>query len=451
MITEERVGAALRGLAADARPGPDPYGRVVRRFRRRRQRRTVAMSVVAVVAVTGIAAAMPGGPGPTTPDDPAAALDAWAERLRTSPTRGSLAGDATFVAAVRERAAERQRAGDYPVGDEVSEVDVLFAGDVGESRVVLVAFHLAKADPETSWPNDSGWFVAPRGASPAAVTDPAAAVTIGDGLEPFETLETTEGPVEERRPLSVGLAPAGCAVESAPLPAADTWTPEATGSYLTRVGAEVRPEWWRVVCDGTVRQSGPAPGGYADPPDPPSAAEALRRARGADGGDAALSALRDEAWGWEVNGDPFVVWHGAIDDTGPKYDGQAGVFAAPAVGGYWQVRLTVTYATPHDGAFSTEVGSASSTDPAETAVFGIDLHDAGAVMVVTPPEATRVEARVGGTVVGSAPVSDAAAIVHTRVVRGLTLVARDATGAVLATGRVLSVDADASPSVSAWN
>ncbi|GAA1634588.1 hypothetical protein [Catellatospora bangladeshensis] len=159
MIDELRATLDQHAELVTARP--DPHARVLLRRRRRQRRRGSAIALVAVLLMVGPAVwlAQP-DTYPSLAPPPLAAV----RPLLDSPTRGSLATDAAFLAAVRRRAAaevggQRGGPGGPLMPTEADQIKVLFAGDVGVRRFALVA-------GTQGWPLKAQ-FEGPRG-TPAA-------------------------------------------------------------------------------------------------------------------------------------------------------------------------------------------------------------------------------------------------------------------------------------------
>jgi hypothetical protein len=174
----DALDALARSLTSSASPIPPPeeLHREVTRARRRWWAVAVAVVIgavlVAVVVLSGGVQGTPTGRPEATPDRSAAprGLD-----VTDMPTRGSLAGDAAFLAGLRE----------LPWIDEVSGGEpwetptvpdsrrVLFAGDVPGGRWALLVGRPdpveAGADPGVVTATDEllmAWFVGPPGAAP---------------------------------------------------------------------------------------------------------------------------------------------------------------------------------------------------------------------------------------------------------------------------------------------
>jgi hypothetical protein len=446
MTIDERVGRILSEMSGDLTPDPSPYARVLARYRRRqRQRIAVAgLATVAVVAGAGFAVTGPGRGG--DPDTSASSSGqswqnelAWSERLAASPPRGAVARDAGYVAAVSQRMLQEQRAGQLKWKTPMTAANVLFVDDVGSFRIALVAF--VRADPEPNgWPHREVWLVAPKGASAKTLASTASIRDMGDGLAPYEDT-TVDKPGEV---VHVSVAPQGCEFSSAAWPAVNDWKAEATGSYLIRT--KLRPEWWRVTCNGVVREMRPSPGSVAST----GITDALF--------DQAMSHVRGEVdakqsrtdlgfatadWGYGVTALPHVVWNGRTAGTTPAdgiaYDGQATVLAAPAVGGGWVGEVTIHYDRRNENNSNAAGESFTTpTDPTDpSTVVAIELGtNTNTLLVITPSTATTIRALKGGREVANARVSAAGAVLKVPSITDLTVQALDAQGNVVGTGKV---------------
>ncbi|GIF74989.1 hypothetical protein Asi02nite_45070 [Asanoa siamensis] len=445
---DERVREALVDLADEVRPAPDPYGRLRVRRARARRRRVVAagLALAAVVAAT-VPLGDRGGPGITDSDaNRMRTITEWAERSRTSPVRGAFgAREPGYVAELTALVGARQRAGAYDLKAPVTEVNVLYLDDIGDVRVAFVAFHLADPDPVSLWTNASGWFVARAGASAADLAEPGATSGIGDGLEPFETVsQLSDGSGDVATDATIGVAPAGCVIESAPLPDLDTWTPEPGGNLLVRTAASERREWWRVVCAGVVKDERPARAALRyEPVTEAEVDEALRDARGRVPRKLAREAVendRREHYSTGV-GPTRVLWGGKIEGARPDHhgpwNGNAIVTATPVVRGGWDVTVTVHTSpdgsAPGGGGFGVWV---SDNPNAADAVLPVRLLDSVSVLVVVPKPAVTVRAVRDGSVLASVPVVDQAAVVDAPAGPGLTFEALDKDGTVLDVARL---------------
>jgi hypothetical protein len=144
----------------------------LRRVRRRRRVVRVGRTVGALAAVGAVAASVQLG---------AVALPAWApavpvgttaaSALSAGPTRGSLAGDAAWLAALRDKVATFDRSesgGERWRAPGADRVDVLFAGDVGDYRLALVETPLRWGVIES---RQQLWYLGRRGAEAAALEE----------------------------------------------------------------------------------------------------------------------------------------------------------------------------------------------------------------------------------------------------------------------------------------
>jgi hypothetical protein len=462
MMMDERIREALVEIADEVRPAPDPYGRLrIRRRRVHRRRAVVAGAGLAVAAAVGITVPMlPDHAGRSVSDSQSPNdIHQWAERLRKSPIRGKIgASDPSFVAEFTRLVADRQRAGEFRVTAPVSEVNVLFLDDIGSARVAFVAFHLATPDPTTKWENASAWFVARPGASAAELASPNATAGVGDGMEPFAVGSPLSAANGIEAGAALGLAPAGCVVETAPLPAVEEWKPEPTGSYVIRTRATERAEWWRVVCAGVVKEMRPA-----DPFLPRNAIvkgaqldEALRGARGKVNRDLARQAVDDTLFHSNLMAGPArVLWGGKVagakpDVNGP-FNGEAVLTAWPQVHDGWTLQLQIRHnAHTPDGATHTGVTQWMPNDPTDpnTAV-PIRLGESVSVLVVVPDGTATVRAVRDGTLVDAAEVEGLAALVNAANGSNLVFEAVDRDGNVLATAN-LPGDPPSDPNLVPW-
>ncbi len=134
---EEELRAELNRRAATVvePPGPcsDPYPDVMRRRQRERSRRRAAVAVVAVLALGATAVGLPRAL-PQLGESFQAAKARMAvvdSEWKAWPTRGSLADDEVYLDRVRGWVTKMD-------GSSPAAVHVLFAGDVGDRRVVVL-------------------------------------------------------------------------------------------------------------------------------------------------------------------------------------------------------------------------------------------------------------------------------------------------------------------------
>ncbi|MBF9134330.1 hypothetical protein I0C86_36180 [Plantactinospora sp. S1510] len=452
MVHDQRIGRLLTELTEDLTPRPDPYGRVLARHRRGRRRAvTGTFCAVVLLAATGVAIAgvRPGGGSdtpPATAQEPWENMLAWGDRLARSEPRGTVGGDAGYVAALADTLMAEQRAGRFDrLTEPVREVRVLFVDDVGPHRVALAAFVRAEPVPDTDWPNDLTWMVADRGAGAQDLGRTAAERGAGDGLAPYESL--TIGSLDRPDELAyVGVAPQGCVLAAAPMTSLDTWTPEPTGSYLVRPPGVMRPEWFRVSCDGVTRKQFPSPGSAApEGVTDEQFATAMSRVRGKMDEAKARVELNSAigSWGYTVTALPTVLWIGRTTGVGGG-EGHTMVLTAPAVGGGWLGQVAVVRDVPSsDGATINLVHFHTRADPGGRGrVLAVHLDQEPAaggstrLLVVAPSGATEVRAIRDGSEVSRGQVRDGAAQLTVPGAEALVLEAVDGTGAVLGTGGV---------------
>ncbi|GAA3186316.1 hypothetical protein ACFO1B_11915 [Dactylosporangium siamense] len=231
---EQALRHAFRDTAETVVPDPDP----MRRLLRRRRRRWAGVTSLFVAAAVALAAGLVPALQPAAPERPFPRLPAWTRALLDSPTRGSLAGDADLVRAVRDRAAATATGG-------LTSVKVLFLGEAeGRRFVAYVRYdrHLA-----VLFRNDT-----PVGDSVEHLVDAGP----GGPLEPLVTITSTEVPV------IIGVAPAACTIEmsiggsvSEDDDVQRNWV-VPYGSWIMQTSRDL-PQRWRVSCENKVRSEGP--------------------------------------------------------------------------------------------------------------------------------------------------------------------------------------------------
>jgi hypothetical protein len=468
MTIDERVRDGLSALAGEVRPAPDPMGRLRARRRRSQYRRGISAALVIAVALGGWLIGFRPDGGAVDQATPLTARQQWVWRLVDSPIRGALAADAGFVQALTTEVANQYRAGNLDIPATSRAAKLLFADDVDGVRVALAAF----ADPgHESADVAAAWMAAPTGATAGTLaaalrrdgrpagTDSA----VTEVIEPFQPVNLRiSGAGDTGVTVSLGLAPAGCQVASAPLPSVTRWRPEPTGSYVVRSAATHRGEWWRVTCAGAVRYEAPAPMSLAFGKAGPSAVgdadldRALAGTRGTVDRELAQNAIWAIAskWGYDVAALPHVVWGGTVSGT-RQYDGQAVVVAAPKVGGGWIGDVALFQDIPGIGSVSTGRSFSADADPGQADVLVLrisdDSDDPGSpVLVVTPAAAVGVRAIHSGLPPVGAEVRDSAAIMRLSTVRDATVQAVDASGRVIGTGS-LAPDPTAPHHIEAWD
>lgn len=465
-VDELRTGLAR--IAASVVPGDDAYGRLMRHARRRRRTRWAGLGglLAGVLATAVFAPAMGigagGGLGNWLRDPEQGSgypvTDDWVWRLIESPTRGSLAADGRLVDELtRVFGRDRDDAG---MGSELPKVKVLFADDSSGVRQVVVAYHSDTSAALVSKTGDVGTPPRDLVRSGGISNMPISPFTVlGGGLE---------GKGYASRWL-LGLAPAGCTVssaESATLTAEGavrrTWQPAATPGYLLLDEQRIRG-WWRVECEGRIREQGPVGFGTgeingrqsAPAPDPSAAAgpptvgAEITQAEQAGGSSYRLLV---EAAGLPTDPAPVLRWSGRIpggDGAGAALVGSASG-AGPAVLHVGASDDALVALAPPDDARpdDTETLAASradwalaatavSTSAALTAIR-VPTRSGGhaaltdQLLVVPPQGAVRVVVVGSGTGRASAAVTDGAAVLSLPVGERAEVRAMDADGRVLA-------------------
>jgi hypothetical protein len=379
----DELQTRLTRLAEHTAPPPrERLAEVVVARHRAHRRQTMGLTAL-VAAVAAVVVAVPALLDAAPPAEPAIGVAAPAAAdgdVLSGPTRGSLAGDAAFVDAVRQLSWTEAADPDAPTAAADPALDtrqVVFAGDVAGGRWALVVAQdtIGSEPPAEGSGLAAAWFTGPAGATPAH-------------LQPAALL----GGVDPTRPLALSDAATGALVVVA-----------APGDEV-RVSA--RPE---VAADGTVDRTyeqvdvadgiavvtlSPSAGSYD---------EAVRF-RVTRGGDVVVTEM-PQGWRSDWSALPAVTWLGQPDSTadaqlteGARHTltitgltpGQIGfgvVWAGdlPAAGGQ-SARLQLMSATLPSGASYLEalLGSATAGGPAVGTWCGTDLRPAD------PPLAEQV-------------------------------------------------------------
>ncbi|GIJ30371.1 hypothetical protein Vqi01_55330 [Micromonospora qiuiae] len=404
-------------LAEPVVPGPEPYQRLLARVRRRRQRRMAVTGVAGLAAVamalpmagaagrlgiTGVASSPPPAAGEYQPASPID--EPMVRQLLDSPTRGNLAGDEALIADI-ERQYRAARA-ELLVDPTLDEVRVLLAHDAPGARIVMVAF---LDDSHALLRHASGQ----AGASVSELLRKTGTPDEPAPLEPYVFLGR-QSPVDGRHvaDLAVGLAPAGCLVETS----ADgriqpdgsvvrSWQVVGTDGFVVR-GEDRLAERWRFTCQGVVRYAGPAGGGlgvvrYAGPAggglgavSPTGAAPPVSTAGARGSVDAALAAtaVRDLQGLLDLHGlaapAPQVIWGGRLPDWVPGGPAAVLVKSCSTDGGCATVLKTEAPAPqPEPGPPADYQTATGSPDLVVVQTPG----ETGGVLVVGPESAARVE------------------------------------------------------------
>lgn len=259
-MSVDELRSGLARLAGTVVPEGQPYGLLIRQARRRRRARLAGLGTAAAAALTvalvGPTALAPGGGSGPSASDGYPVTSEWAWRLLESPPRGNLAADPALLQELT-RAFDEDRE-EVGISDALPKVRVLFVDESSGFRQVVVAYH---SDTSASLVMLTG----PRGASVRqlhwAVGNLPVTPLSALGLinESSREAKTPEGAV----PWLLGLAPVGCEMsttESASIATNGTirrrWKPVSTRDYVLKDQRTMRG-WWRVECDGIVRQSGP--------------------------------------------------------------------------------------------------------------------------------------------------------------------------------------------------
>ncbi|MEV0456826.1 hypothetical protein [Catellatospora methionotrophica] len=386
-MSERELIEGLARLAEPVRPAEDPYGRLMRRHRRSRRTAVagwstgaVAVAVAALLGPIGIqnaATPVPSGPSQASSDS-GTPLTPWVRRLIDTPVRGGLAGDRAFLDELTGLL-QRHDIGAVPGG----QVRILYAGDVGETRLVAAV-------------RSDGAFqqgvlaTAARGASP------------GDLNAGDEKIYTPGEPAVRRfelRPftgIGVGrttvlLAPSGCVIASTDTRTGQVgWTDEPTGDFAL---IDKSWTWQQVTCDGKVRFRGRAPGeGVITAGRSLTDAEiaaGLVGARGTVEPAMAAQHLRTSVDG-DTEGSPRLLYMGRPPRTGlPVY----GVVVSFRRDGWWQLSCWAADGSGMSMTTSTDLGApdrviALPLDLATTATP--DAQQRTPVLMIAPRNAVKV-------------------------------------------------------------
>ena len=242
----------------------------------------------------------------------------------------------------------------------------------------------------------------------------------------------------------VVLAPPGCTMASAPLPAVTDWRAEPTGSYLLRTGTQRRAEWWRTTCGGVVRAQEPAPV-ILDPANPDTvnytdaqaqaAMVGARRPASVAATRNAMSLLSAQA-GYTLASSPVLVWSGPVagltEYGATRSTGDTIVVAAPLVGGGWTGIVTTEFTAEVAGEPSTIFAWSGSFvtegDPRDPgAVVAVPLTpnyvqgspaDPATLLVLAPAGAVTVRATQDDLTLAESAVADGAAVLTVQTVPG---------------------------------
>ena len=463
-VDELRAGFAR--LAEPVVAMEDPYGRLLRRARRSRRARLtgwlsgLAAAIVAVL-VTPLLVQSTGTPSPDPTPSPGVddlrggGISQWVRRLLDSPVRGSLGHDTAFLTTLTDRLAPQ----DFGLSPELNQKTVLFAGDAGSYRAVLVAFH--------SDSNQMGvWLVGDAGEDAARMAADAAAdrprqLSTPDSAGPVQVLPEELRPVSAtvvadlaaRRYLAIAVAPQGCQMATRDGDGTQQWRDAATVDYVVRTDAPGvdMSTWSKVTCDGTVRDQAPLTGnarGYIMPvrPSERQIDAALAGARGTPPDRAQVAnAITNMTMQQQTSADTCrVLYAGPIPGSTNSSPGPGVALSEPPV-------LVTTCATRHGNTmFSVDTENGGGIggytrgkvgDPAAVLVVpGVAVLNGNQTttdernLVLAPPTATVLQVLTNGTVGQSLPL--AAGIGSLVTPRGQVVQVRalDANGAVLGSG-----------------
>jgi lipoprotein-anchoring transpeptidase ErfK/SrfK len=329
----ERLSGAFARSVAMLRPEPDPYGRLVHRYRRQNRRRVLVGAAVLVVLAVAGALLIPGLAGGSTLPTAVPAMSPWVQKLLTSPVRGSLAADVTYVSALRQAAQARTAPALAGIPAAQNQVTPLFVGDVGRLRIGLVAFH-DTADVTAAW------LVGAAGTGAVSLAGEVQVVLDEPGPLPVLRVAAGPGNLATEQAL-VAVAPADCQLDVSTDVSRSTWTP--AGSYVAETRARTA-DWWRVRCAGAIRYEGPptheAVAGQEPPVGDAAVAAAVAGARGSPDADATRRALRllSELTFPALSGAGRALWGGRLPGA-VAGEQPVAVVTAPLEGGGWLVAV----------------------------------------------------------------------------------------------------------------
>jgi hypothetical protein len=418
-MSEAELREAFREIAAEVRPAPEAYPRLMRREVRQRRVRVagwttaVAAGMAAVlfgpVGLQGLAGkrnepwtGSSGGTTPSTEPDGVAALTPWTRALIQGPPQGELTEDRAFTDTLSEALRHMN------IGPRAGlPVKVLFAGDVGEHRIVVAA----RYDDANTGVQTGIFLTALKGASIAELTSDDTAMVVMRPLKPFTRLSylTGSGPVVES---GVALAPPDCTISTA---RADDVPPqwEPAPSINLLVWSEPADRLLsKVECAGVVRYQGPAADGdntFVGAPSDADVDTATAGMRGSVPRDVARNMVAKAIW-LRPAGQIKILYGGTLPGrSDPAY---LGYF--PMGNGYWTL---LSQKGSQSGAYRVRI-----PDPGgATAIVTVPLEGATTYAVVAPLAA--VSLRVDGATI---PLANGVAVVD--LAPGTPVVALDAEG-----------------------
>lgn len=463
------VRSQLQEIADGVTPRPDPYGRLMRRRRRWWLRLGVLTSVMATALAGGVVAVAPAGspePNPTPPHEFRGELR-WEARIIDAPVRGSLAADEAFLADLEHRIERRSRdEGDHPMFEDTNgrlmgEVDarVVFAEDIDDTR--LVALTLQRVSITSPYQRYGLtrllWLTGPRGAAAEDLARPGPAP---GGSRQFRTIDVAPFAYMQVGRVSVGLAPPECEVSTAPSEDLTSWRVEPTRSWIVRTAADYRPEYWRVTCDGVVREEWPV---WRPAITRAEVTAALTDAPGQPRHDQVAGVMAEMTGQYrsELITLPRVLWAGIVSHDEaydsvtalsspilPHYDPyhpEVTLLAAPAARGGWIGHLSIDVDPRPES--TAPVGTSTDFTTAEDlgapgTVLGLKVRGWSRMVFVLAPEgAARVQlVAPDGTVIDDAVVTQRALLLslpaEAAMQAGIRVDAFDSAGAVIATAEL---------------
>lgn len=390
-MTEREMREAFGELASGVRAAPDPYTRLMARSRRTTRMRAaglttgfaaaVAAAIFGTVGLQGMA-----GPNPTDGSssmymDNSEPINQWTRGLIDAPTRGELAADQAFINDLTNRLRTRFA----PSG----QLKVLFAEDVGESRIIVAARFTATHQIGISIAGHRG----------AGAEDLSRAATehfqVGDvmigALRPFSLFSGGRLSADGSRIIStsVGLAVPGCAVETAAWSEKPpVWTPAPKGDHVTSADAPGERAA-RVTCDGVLRYQGYL--GESGSRLVRNVTDAQQKAAGGRRGRGSFpDMISRHILGSDHCDGPIEQAELIFGGTVPGVDGPpVHVGVCPGVKGGWVV--AGLYEDGHGGEFVTDadMGQLSSI----IVMLPPDLHGSEVYLVLAAREAVRLEVR----------------------------------------------------------
>jgi hypothetical protein len=491
-MSVEELKVRFRRLAEPVVAMEDPYGRLLRRARRTRRVRLarwgsgLAAAVAAAVLIP-LLATTPGAPSPApspgVDDLRGTDITPWVRQLLDSPARGSLGTDTAFARALTGALAPRY----FGLSPELDQRTVLFAGDVGGYRAVLIAFQSRTRQMGVWLIGDAGASAARLAAAGPAnlamlhgsATPPAGnanqVTVLMEELQPFTATGVNDEP--DGRHLAVGVAPAGCRLATKDATHPQTWHEEATGDYVLRtdplaVDFSTRVQ---VTCAGVVRYAGPIidNGQVAVRSVVPNDRQIDAAMLGARGTPADRTAVRNAMAGMPAApGQPpsfdgcKVLYHGSVPGAADSSPIPGGTVRRPPVlvvacptahgntfievddadnngggeGGYTRVRLDDPRAVFAVHGLVTTETSTTRSDGTTTHGGGVTSDDL--MLVVGPPSATDLQVVQGGQVIESVPL---AAGIGSMTVPGngtVQLRALDGSGAVVGSATAVPTGED---------